>query len=86
MLIDDFQTNRLSTHLNSTIEIHLLTNLFCEDEREDDVKVEEEADQSEQGEDQTQNHLQSDNFHGNLLVSKLQRKTIDVNKEKLPDT
>ena len=80
MLIDDFQTNRLSTHLNSTKEIHLLTNLFCEDEREDDVKVEEEADQSEQGEDQTQNHLQSDNFQS------VNFKTIEVNKEKLLDT
>ena len=38
-----------------------VADLFCEDKREDDVEVEEKADESEQREDQTKNQLQQKN-------------------------
>ena len=38
-----------------------VADLFCEDKGEDDVKVEEKADESEQREDQTKNQLQQKN-------------------------
>ena len=38
-----------------------MAHLFCEDKGEDDVEVEEKADESEQGEDQTKNQLQQKN-------------------------
>ena len=37
-------------------------DLFREDECEDDVEVEEKANESEQGEDQTKNQLQRNNL------------------------
>ena len=38
-----------------------VVDLFCEDKGEDDVEVEEKADESEQREDQTKNQLQQKN-------------------------
>ena len=62
MMLLDAQMVRLSIKRPFGIMVGVGGDLFCENKCEDNVEVEEKANESEQGEDQSKNQLQQMNF------------------------